>query len=79
MIMARRLDQGIAHLADIFPPLGQFRTERDAPEAVKGFGKLIDVRANLAEMAKKASQLPALDRWAADSRGPGEPSASVRK
>lgn len=69
MIMAERLDQGIPHRADIFLRLDELRASRKPSEAVKGPGKLVEVRADFTEMAEKPRQLPALDRWAADSAG----------
>src|ERR1700726_4261988 len=68
---AQRLHQGVPQLAYVLAHGGQLGETRNPPAAVKGMGKLVDVRSDLAQMPQEAGQLLALDRRAAHRPGTG--------
>ena len=66
---AQRLHQGVPQLADLLAHGAQLGKARNPPAAVKGMGKLVDVRSDLAQMPQEPRQLLALDRRAAHRPG----------
>ena len=71
MITAKRLHEGVPQLADLLSDGVQFVEARNPPLAIKGMGKLVEVRPDLAQMAQKPGQFLPLDRWPPHGSGTG--------
>jgi hypothetical protein len=61
MIMAKGLEQSRAHPGDFLFHLGQLGPTRQVARAIHRLGDLVDVRANLPDLAKQAGKLRSLN------------------